>query len=208
MAENPFTARPITRSLSDFAHTLEFPGDSEERLRHALTLLHEIVPCDVCALVETVGEQCEVLAIPEPSEEDKDTIRTALLSRLREFQERPDLLGTQEPKLAQGLSLLSHLAVPLVAQDKVIGLLFIGQRAPNAYGEQELSLLSIVAAQIAAHLAARTFREQEARHLQRITFQAHILNMVEQAVIAADLEGKITYWNRYAQTLFGWSADE
>jgi histidine kinase len=39
-------------------------------------------------------------------------------------------------------------------------------------------------------------------------FQARLLDMVEQAVIATDLEGKILYWNRFAEQLYGWSADE
>jgi PAS domain S-box-containing protein len=39
-------------------------------------------------------------------------------------------------------------------------------------------------------------------------FQAHLLDTVEQAVIATDIEGKITYWNRHAEKLYGWSAAE
>ncbi len=39
-------------------------------------------------------------------------------------------------------------------------------------------------------------------------FRAHLLNTVEQAVIATDLEGKITYWNRHAERLYGWTAAE
>jgi PAS domain S-box-containing protein len=43
---------------------------------------------------------------------------------------------------------------------------------------------------------------------ESIRFQAHLLDMVEQAVIATDLEGKITYWNRHAERLYGWPAAE
>ena len=39
-------------------------------------------------------------------------------------------------------------------------------------------------------------------------FQAHLLDTVEQAVIATDKDGKITYWNRHAEKLYGWSAAE
>ncbi len=39
-------------------------------------------------------------------------------------------------------------------------------------------------------------------------FQAHLLEAVGQALIATDLRGRITYWNRCAETLYGWSADE
>ena len=39
-------------------------------------------------------------------------------------------------------------------------------------------------------------------------FQAHLLDTVEQAVIATDMEGNITYWNRHAEKLYGWGAGE
>ena len=39
-------------------------------------------------------------------------------------------------------------------------------------------------------------------------FQAQLLDSVEEAVIATDPHGTITYWNRFAQTLYGWSATE
>lgn len=39
-------------------------------------------------------------------------------------------------------------------------------------------------------------------------FQAHLLDRVEQAVIATDLHGRITYWNRFAEKLYGRSAAE
>jgi PAS domain S-box-containing protein len=46
------------------------------------------------------------------------------------------------------------------------------------------------------------------RSEEAIRFQAHLLDTVEQAVIATDLEGKIIYWNQYAGSLYGWTADE
>jgi PAS domain S-box-containing protein len=41
-----------------------------------------------------------------------------------------------------------------------------------------------------------------------IRFQAHLLDVVEQAVIATDLDGVVIYWNQFAQRLYGWSAVE
>jgi PAS domain S-box-containing protein len=43
---------------------------------------------------------------------------------------------------------------------------------------------------------------------EEIRFQAHLLDAVEQAVIATDLEGKIIYWNSFAERLYGWPASE
>lgn len=43
---------------------------------------------------------------------------------------------------------------------------------------------------------------------EAIKFQAHLLDTVEQAVMATDLDGVITYWNKFAEELYGWSAAE
>ncbi|HBL60643.1 MAG TPA: hypothetical protein DDZ80_19980 [Cyanobacteria bacterium UBA8803] len=41
-----------------------------------------------------------------------------------------------------------------------------------------------------------------------IRFQARLLDLVNHAVIATDLSSTITYWNRFAEKLYGWSATE
>ncbi|HEU4596866.1 MAG TPA: CHASE domain-containing protein [Pyrinomonadaceae bacterium] len=46
------------------------------------------------------------------------------------------------------------------------------------------------------------------RSEEAISFQARLLDTVEQAVIATDLEGRIIYWNDYAGKLYGWAAAE
>jgi PAS domain S-box-containing protein len=43
---------------------------------------------------------------------------------------------------------------------------------------------------------------------ERIRFQSEVLKAVGQAVIATDWEGKVLYWNRAAEDLYGWSAEE
>jgi PAS domain S-box-containing protein len=49
---------------------------------------------------------------------------------------------------------------------------------------------------------------EEKRAGERVRFQAHLLDAVGQAVVAIDMQGKITYWNRGAEELYGWSAQE
>jgi PAS domain S-box-containing protein len=43
---------------------------------------------------------------------------------------------------------------------------------------------------------------------RQIHLQAHLLDAVDAAVVAIDLEGTITYWNDGAQRTYGWTADE
>lgn len=42
----------------------------------------------------------------------------------------------------------------------------------------------------------------------KIHFQSRLLDSVQQAVVATDLQGKIIYWNHFAEVMFGWSAKE
>ena len=41
-----------------------------------------------------------------------------------------------------------------------------------------------------------------------LSFQARLLEAVEQAVVATDPSGRIIYWNRGAERLYGWRAEE
>ncbi|MDQ6787016.1 MAG: PAS domain S-box protein [Acidobacteriota bacterium] len=41
-----------------------------------------------------------------------------------------------------------------------------------------------------------------------IRFQAKLLNTVEQSIIATDLDGKVIFWNQFAEKLYGWTAEE
>ena len=43
---------------------------------------------------------------------------------------------------------------------------------------------------------------------EEIRFQAHLLDAVEQAVIATDLNGTVIFWNSFAESLYGWPAAE
>ena len=59
-----------------------------------------------------------------------------------------------------------------------------------------------------AEIAALATNTQLTETLEKLRFQANLLDVVEQAVIATDLSGKISYWNRFAEKLYGWSAEE
>ena len=43
---------------------------------------------------------------------------------------------------------------------------------------------------------------------EKILFQASLLNQVYSAVITTDLCGNITYWNKFAEILYQWTAQE
>jgi PAS domain S-box-containing protein len=43
---------------------------------------------------------------------------------------------------------------------------------------------------------------------EKLRFQAQLLDAVEQAILAVDLKGRIVFWNRFAETLYGWTEEE
>ncbi|HEY0431509.1 MAG TPA: PAS domain S-box protein [Pyrinomonadaceae bacterium] len=54
---------------------------------------------------------------------------------------------------------------------------------------------------------ARDISERK-RGERQISFQARLLDAVEQAVIATDLNGTVIFWNSFAEKLYGWPASE
>ncbi len=49
---------------------------------------------------------------------------------------------------------------------------------------------------------------KQKRSEQEIKFQANLLKTVGQAAVASDLEGIVTYWNKAATSIYGWTREE
>lgn len=44
--------------------------------------------------------------------------------------------------------------------------------------------------------------------IKKLEFQSSLLNMLQESVVVTDINGIVTYWNSYAEKLYGWSSDE
>lgn len=49
---------------------------------------------------------------------------------------------------------------------------------------------------------------EQRENREQLALQGRLLDCVQQAIIATDLHGSIVYWNRFAEELYGWGADE
>ena len=87
------------------------------------------------------------------------------------------------------------------ASGQPIGLLFVLFRAPLQRSEWIASTLRIFAARVAAEL-------ERIDADARIRQQAALLDKAEDAILVRDLEHRILYWNRRAERLYGWQAEE
>jgi len=57
-------------------------------------------------------------------------------------------------------------------------------------------------------IGAMTDVTERSRSEAAIRFQAQLLNAVQQAVVATDPDGIVIFWNKFAELLYGWTAEE
>jgi len=170
----------LGKTLHEAAQVLESAEGSEERMLRVLALLIRIVPYEQCALfIAEPGREPRLLFVPTTSPEVRAPLSETLIhlhSGLVDERAQP----LDAPAKAWG----ARLAVPLVGNDQVIGVLFVSGAAPDGpaggYTEEHLRELSIVSAQLAGYIAmvdqARTLdkarRDAEAANRRKDEFLA------------------------------------
>jgi signal transduction histidine kinase len=155
----------VARTLYDIAQGFDSPLDTEPRLRRALKLLRRIVPYHQCALLEAAAGESRLVVEPDSREEQESLspVLARFLTVLTDDAKRGADSGSQNASHLAPLVAHSHLAVPIVGLDRVLGVLFVRDGKPGAFTNDHLQLLSIVASQIAAYLTACRLHEQEAQ---------------------------------------------
>ncbi len=99
----------------------------------------------------------------------------------------------------------SELAVPLVVGDRVIGVLDVQSDQVDGVTEDDLGLLQSLGRQIG--MAIENTRLIE-RIVQERHHMAHVLNSMADGVFTVDSELHIQTFNRAAEQITGWSAQE
>ncbi len=161
-ASNPFQS--VARTLYDIGQGFDSPLDTEPRLRRTLGLLRRIVPYDRCALLEAPAAGAARLVVQPDAPENREGLGRVLTHYLIVVaDESSRAVDWLPPDIAHLVPCASHLAVPLVGLDRVLGVLFVCHLGADTYTDDHLRLLSVVASQIAAYLTACRLREQEAQ---------------------------------------------
>ncbi|MFP4477077.1 MAG: PAS domain S-box protein [Desulfatibacillaceae bacterium] len=94
----------------------------------------------------------------------------------------------------------SLLLVPIIVKSRWTGFIAYGRQG-DQWPTEAVQWLETVSEMMGTYLVRKKAEEEN-------LFQAQLLDAVEQAVAAADADGNIIFWNRFAEVLFKWSAPE
>jgi CheY-like chemotaxis protein len=173
----------LGRTLHDVAQILESVEGSEERMLRVLALIRQIVPYEQCALfMAQSGRDPRLLVLPSPPPDVRATLSETLHNLHAQLvDERVNLLRAHARQWRQWGT---HLAVPLVANDEAIGVLFVSRQSPDGadgeYTAQQLRELSIVG----AHLASYHAIVGQAREIEQARREAETANRMKDEFLA------------------------
>ena len=156
----------VARTLYDIAQGFDSPLDSEPRVRRALRLLRRIVPYDRCGLLDTPAVGAPRLVVEPDAPEERESLSRVLTRFLTVLTDETKRGADWRPASGAHFAHFAspaRLAVPVVGLDRVLGVLFVRYGGDDAYTDDHLRFLSVVASQIAAYLTACRLREQEAQ---------------------------------------------
>ncbi len=201
VATSPSPVRSLwaaARGLADVAQTLDSTQNPTERLTHALSVLEQLVPYDCAALLEAEPSGgYRLLAEPALSDEALAALSQVLRRRTRLLSEGADIAPSEHwPEPSEHIPWRSYLAVPLVGADRVVGLLFAGRAAADAFEEHDLSVLTVAGAQIAAYLTILRLQRAREDEWERLR---QVVEVLPQAVVVVDARGRAVLLNEAAR---------
>jgi PAS domain S-box-containing protein len=115
-------------------------------------------------------------------------------------------LAPEEAKTFRDIGIAATICMPLVKEGRLTALMAIHDKVPHLWSEAELSLIREVTERSWAHV-----QRVGAEHVlnERQAYNRQILDSaIEYGILATDLEGRITLWNRGASAMLGWSEQE
>ncbi|MBC8039226.1 MAG: PAS domain S-box protein, partial [Opitutaceae bacterium] len=115
--------------------------------------------------------------------------------------------GVSRP-LARKHGSRSVICLPLRDETRTFGLLSLHSAEVLAVGTDEITLLQQLADDLAFGLNIIRARVERRQVDKRVREQAALLDKAQDAILVRDLDHHITFWNKSAERLYGWTADE
>jgi PAS domain S-box-containing protein len=157
----------------------------------------QALEAEIAAVREAL--EAEVASVQEGHEAELETMREAMAAEVAAAR------GSLEEEVASVRHSLENEV------DSLKQALDQARRRRVASDEaQERAISAVVEAEAARAAAEAALGEalERTRIVGQEGLEARLLDAVGEAVVAVDLEGRVVYWNRAAEGLYGWSKDE
>jgi PAS domain S-box-containing protein len=103
----------------------------------------------------------------------------------------------------------ASISLPLTSFEGVtFGVLSIYSRTVDLFSDEEMTLLTELAHDFAYGIAVIRLRKERERTYELMRRQAALIDLNPNAIITRKIDGTITFWNRGAETLYGWTRKE
>jgi len=155
---------------------------------------------------------------PKFVEIDKWKVRPSGLTSYILNERRPVAIADikNEPRLnnpimiEEGIQAL--IAIPLLANSRIIGILYIDDFKPRAFTSNEISFLSLLGTQatfaIEKFQLLKELKEKNEALLEAKDYLKNVLDDSADVIMTTNLEGKIVEFNRGAEKILGYERDE
>ena len=132
--------------------------------------------------------------------------RTRSATVCQDIATDPSFAPWRDDALARGYR--AAACAPLVHGDRLFGALSVYADRPDAFVDDEVQLLTELAADLAFALMSLEGDEERRRAEEQIRAQAALLDLAQDAILVRDLDDRIWYWNQGAELLLGWPQGE
>lgn len=212
-------------ALLDLTRMLASSLDMTELLHLVAVRTADVLQVDRCSfvLIYPEGGMARVAAASESASlsgievslddypEIREVIRTQRPFVVNRVEDHPTLKSILPTLVKKGVG--SIALFPMIHENRVDGVLFLrSERFRHSLGERDIFFASAVAAAVALALRNMQAVERERRitsELQRTKrFMENLIDSSVDAIIAADLKGNIILFNKGAERIFGYTAEE
>ncbi|HEY5513804.1 MAG TPA: PAS domain S-box protein, partial [Geomonas sp.] len=134
-------------------------------------------------------------------------IRSGESACIQDFTTDPKAAPWRDSALQRGCR--SVIALPLKDEDAItFGLLCIYSTKPNAFTPDEIRLLEELSGDLAFGIMVLRARIERKRAQEKEHLLSAIVQSSDDGIVAEDLDGIILSWNRGAERIYGYSAEE